>query len=120
MVTIELCTTSSCSGGSSVNRYSQARFKRPPSPGETGKVYSALVFKLLSTTGEQSIDLQPGRTIVVGLAVTSDVPIYDPTISRRHAEVDLTDIGVQVKDACPSNGTFMNSGRITDAIADDQ
>jgi len=45
----------------------------------------AFVFKLLSTTGEQSIDLQPGRTIVVGRAVTSDVPIYDPTISRRHA-----------------------------------
>jgi len=31
-----------------------------------GEVYSALVFKLLSTTGEQSIDLQPGRIVVVG------------------------------------------------------
>src|SRR5205807_3102009 len=67
--------------------------------------------------GEQSIDLQPGRNVVVGRAVTSDVPIYDPTISRRHAEVSLTDGGVKVKDAGSSNGTFLNGARITEAIA---
>src|SRR5207253_10878403 len=49
--------------------------------------------------------------------VTSDVPIYDPTISRRHAEVSLTDGGVKVKDAGSSNGTFLNGARITEAIA---
>ena len=75
------------------------------------------MFKLLSTTGEQSIDLQPGRIIVVGRAVTSDVPIYDPTISRRHAEVSLTDGGVKVKDVGSSNGTFLNGARITEAVA---
>src|SRR6266550_4529212 len=64
--------------------------RRWRSPRPEGEVYLAPVFKLLSTTGEQSIDLQPGRNIVVGRAVTSDVPIYDPTISRRHAEVSLT------------------------------
>src|SRR5205823_8094985 len=87
------------------------------SPRPEGELYLAPVFKLLSTTGEQSIDLQPGRTIVVGRAVTSDVPIYDPTISRRHAEVSLTDGGVKVKDVGSSNGTFLNGARITDAIA---
>jgi adenylate cyclase len=75
------------------------------------------VFKLLSTTGEQSIDLQPGRVVVVGRAVTSDVPIYDPTISRRHAEVSLTDGGVKVKDVGSSNGTFLNGARISEAVA---
>ena len=75
------------------------------------------MFKLLSTTGEQSIDLQPGRIVVVGRAVTSDVPIYDPTISRRHAEVSLADGGVKVKDVGSSNGTFLNGARITEAIA---
>src|SRR5437016_3264021 len=91
--------------------------RRWRSPRPEGEVYLAPVFKLLSTTGEQSIDLQPGRTIVVGRAVTSDVPIYDPTISRRHAEVALTDGGVKVKDAGSSNGTFLNGARITEAIA---
>src|SRR6059036_322136 len=79
--------------------------------------YIFAVFKLLSTTGEQAIDLQPGRTIVVGRAVTSDIPIYDPTISRRHAELILTDGGVKVKDVGSSNGTFLNGARITEAIA---
>ncbi len=75
------------------------------------------MFKLLSTTGEQAIDLQPGRTVVVGRAVTSDVPIYDPTISRKHAEVALADSGVRVKDLGSSNGTFLNGARVTEAVA---
>jgi adenylate cyclase len=75
------------------------------------------VFKLLSTSGEQSIDLQLGRKLVVGRAVTSDVPIYDPTISRRHAEIVLTTTGVRVTDLGSSNGTFLNGAKITDAEA---
>jgi adenylate cyclase len=79
------------------------------------------VFKLQSTSGDQAIDLPPGRTLVVGRAVTSDVPIYDPTISRRHAEIVLIPSGVRVKDLGSSNGTFVNGARITqaDAVAND-
>src|SRR6267143_1498261 len=75
------------------------------------------VFKLLSTSGDQSIDLQLGRTLVVGRAVTSDVPIYDPTISRTHAEIALTAGGVKLKDLGSSNGTFLNGARVTEAEA---
>ena len=75
------------------------------------------MFKLLSTSGEQSIDLQLGRKLVVGRAVTSDVPIYDPTISRRHAEIVLTESGVRVTDLGSSNGTFLNGAKITEADA---
>src|SRR6266576_4269221 len=75
------------------------------------------VFKLLSTSGDQSIDLQLGRKLVVGRAVTSDVPIYDPTISRRHAEIVLTENGVRVTDLGSSNGTFLNGAKITEADA---
>ncbi|HUK62097.1 MAG TPA: FHA domain-containing protein, partial [Dongiaceae bacterium] len=75
------------------------------------------MFKLLNTAGDQAIDLQPGRTVVVGRAVTSDVPIYDPTISRRHAELVLADAGVRVKDLGSSNGTFLNGARVTEAVA---
>src|SRR5207248_1147019 len=70
-----------------------------------------------STSGDQSIDLQLGRTLVVGRAVTSDVPIYDPTISRRHAEIELTEHGVRVTDLGSSNGTFLNGAKITEAEA---
>lgn len=75
------------------------------------------MFKLLSTSGDQSIELLPGRTLVVGRAVTSDVPIYDPTISRRHAEISLSNSGVRVKDLDSSNGTQLNGVRITEAEA---
>ncbi|MFN2572353.1 MAG: adenylate/guanylate cyclase domain-containing protein [Gemmatimonadales bacterium] len=75
------------------------------------------MFKLTSTSGEQSIDLQLGRKLVVGRAVTSDVPIYDPTISRRHAEIALTESGVRVTDLGSSNGTFLNGAKITEAEA---
>ena len=75
------------------------------------------MFKLTSTAGDQSIDLQLGRTLVVGRAVTSDVPIYDPTISRRHAEIALTENGVRVTDLGSSNGTFLNGAKITEAEA---
>ncbi|HEY6808587.1 MAG TPA: FHA domain-containing protein, partial [Gemmatimonadales bacterium] len=75
------------------------------------------MFKLLSTSGDQSIDLQTGRTLVVGRAVTSDIPIYDPTISRRHAEVSLAADGVRIKDLGSSNGTFLNGARVTESDA---
>ena len=77
------------------------------------------MFKLLSTTGDQSIDLAPGRAVIVGRAVTSDVPVYDPTISRQHAELVLTDGGVRIKDLGSSNGTFLNGARIDEAVATD-
>ena len=75
------------------------------------------MFKLTSTSGDQSIDLQLGRKLVVGRAVTSDVPIYDPTISRRHAEIVLTENSVRVTDLGSSNGTFLNGAKITEAEA---
>lgn len=75
------------------------------------------MFKLLSSSGDQTIELQPGRTLIVGRAVTSDVPIYDPTISRKHAEITATATGVRVKDLGSSNGTLLNGAAITEAEA---
>lgn len=74
-------------------------------------------FKLVGTTGDQTIDVKPGTTLVVGRAVNSDVPIYDPTISRQHAQLTVANGGVQVKDLGSSNGTFLNGSRITEVIA---
>jgi adenylate cyclase len=76
-------------------------------------------FKLLSTTGEHTIDLTQRRPLTVGRAVTSEVPIYDPTVSRRHAEIMLTNGGVLVRDLGSSNGTFVNGVRITETVAGD-
>jgi len=74
-------------------------------------------YKLVSTAGDQSIDVKPGATLVVGRAVNSDVPIYDPTISRQHAQVSAEDGGLRVKDLGSSNGTFLNGSRVSDVVA---
>jgi len=74
-------------------------------------------YKLVGTSGDQTVDLKPGATLVVGRAVNSDVPIYDPTISRQHAQISAQDGGVLVKDLGSSNGTFLNGSRITEAVA---
>ena len=71
-------------------------------------------FKLLSTAGDQTLDLSRGGQLTVGRAVTSDLPIYDPTVSRKHAELALSDKGLRVKDLESSNGTFINGTRIGD------
>lgn len=81
-------------------------------------------YKLVSgdTTGaggesSQSFEVRDGATLVIGRALTSDVPVFDPTISRRHAEVtcDPSGDGVQVRDLGSSNGTFVNGARVDTA-----
>jgi adenylate cyclase len=76
-------------------------------------------FKLFATAGGQPIDLPASGSVLIGRAATSDVPIYDPTISRRHAEVQTAPSGVFVRDLGSSNGTFLNGERITEATAAD-
>jgi len=75
-------------------------------------------FRLLSTTDNETIELKRGHPFVVGRAVTSDLPIYDPTVSRQHAELLLTDHGVRIKDLGSSNGTFVNGTQISETVAD--
>ena len=74
-------------------------------------------FKLQSTTSDKSIDLTRSRSVTVGRAVTSDLPIYDPTVSRQHAELTIADDGVKVTDLGSSNGTFVNGTQVTESVA---
>jgi adenylate cyclase len=72
-------------------------------------------FRIVSTTGAQSFELPEGSTLVVGRAASSDVPIFDPTISRRHAKLISTAAGLEVSDLGSSNGTFVNGERVDSA-----
>jgi len=71
------------------------------------------LFRLVSATGDQSFELVEGRTLIVGRGLTSDIAIYDPTISRRHAELSVGADGVEVKDLDSSNGTCINGTRVS-------
>ncbi len=68
--------------------------------------------KLSGIDNEYAFELRPGTTMVVGRAVNSDCAIVDATISRRHAELTITDTGIQLKDLGSSNGTFVNGVKV--------
>lgn len=71
-------------------------------------------YRLTSTDGLQQHELRAGVQLVVGRAPSSDIAIFDGTVSRRHAELQVDETGVQVRDLGSSNGTFHNGERIDD------
>jgi adenylate cyclase len=73
--------------------------------------------KLTSTDGVLTFELKSGVSLVLGRAPTSDLPVFDPTISRRHAEVRADGERVALTDLGSSNGTFINGTRIESGIA---
>ncbi|MBI3792903.1 MAG: FHA domain-containing protein [Gemmatimonadetes bacterium] len=72
-------------------------------------------YTLVALEGNQTVDLRAAPPMLVGRALTSDIPIPDPTISRRHAEVSIADGKVVIKDLGSSNGTFRNGQQVTEA-----
>lgn len=70
-------------------------------------------FRLVSADGQLSFELRAGLPLVLGRALSSDLPVLDPTVSRRHAELTVEPASVVIKDLGSSNGTFVNGTRIT-------
>ena len=73
-------------------------------------------FRLTSTESEQHYELREGTPLVIGRAPTSDIPIFDPTISRRHAELRVDETEVSVRDLGSSNGTFVNGSKVEHSV----
>ena len=73
-------------------------------------------FRLVSHSGEHTFDCPPGRVLVLGRATGNDFPVQDPTISRRHAELEGTPTGVRVKDLGSSNGTFAGGAKLEEKV----
>ncbi|HEX4932370.1 MAG TPA: FHA domain-containing protein, partial [Gemmatimonadaceae bacterium] len=69
-------------------------------------------FRLVSSDGNIQFELRQGMPMILGRALNSDLPVLDPTISRRHAEVKADDGGVTVRDLGSSNGTFVAGARV--------
>lgn len=49
--------------------------------------------------------LEPGGSIVLGRAQDVDLVLQDPTVSRRHAKIELTDQGFLLSDLGSTHGT---------------
>ncbi len=60
--------------------------------------------------------LKPG-TLVIGRQKTCQLRVPLPSVSRRHAELTVTEAGeVSVRDLGSSNGTFRNGSRVEESV----
>src|SRR5438477_3022129 len=66
-------------------------------------------------SGTQEIVLKPGAKRL-GRNEQNDLPINDPTVSGFHCEIDFEHDTVIVKDLGSTNGTFINSVPVRQAI----
>ena len=69
-------------------------------------------FRLVSPEGDQIFELRRGTSLTVGRALTNDVALLDPTVSRRHASLVVDESGIDLSDLGSSNGTFVNGERV--------
>lgn len=78
-------------------------------------------FRLVVTRGPQAgttftIDGSSGGPDYVGQSASCAIRLEDPTVSRRHASVDVSGSSLRLRDQGSTNGTFVNGLRITDVF----
>ena len=56
------------------------------------------------------------EVLSVGSAQGNELMLTDPTVSRYHVELQLSDEGIVVRDHASTNGTFVGSLRVHDAV----
>jgi adenylate cyclase len=61
--------------------------------------------------------LRDEGALLVGRGPGSDIPIVDPSVSRRHAELVCEGDRVRIRDLGSVNGTFVNGARVEAATA---
>jgi transcriptional regulator with GAF, ATPase, and Fis domain len=88
-----------------------------PEPRNHGETSTVELF-VVALSGSQRGQLAPLRTRVrVGKAPDNDLVLLDERVSRHHCEITRAPDGVRVRDLDSTNGTFVESARITDAVA---
>jgi len=75
-----------------------------------------LVYKIEGE--EHQFELKDGR-ISIGRMEGNDLIIFDPTVSRKHAEVEKRDAGYVLIDLASRNGLFLNGQKISEALLKD-
>jgi len=69
-------------------------------------------FVLVSPEGDRRFALQDNVPLIAGRELACALPILDPRVSRRHAEVRSRPTDVELTDLGSRNGTWINGERI--------
>ncbi|GAB3246556.1 FtsK/SpoIIIE domain-containing protein [Kineosporia babensis] len=56
--------------------------------------------------------LTPGGPLLIGRQSSCDVPLADPDLSRRHAELETADGIVRIRDLLSANGTWLSGSAV--------
>ncbi len=72
---------------------------------------------LVSPSGDRRFVLPEGTTLILGRDPGSDLPLLDPGVSRRHAEVRAIGETLHLQDLSSRNGTWLNGQRVGKAQA---
>ena len=68
---------------------------------------------LVSVSGDRRFPLTGRPGFIAGRELSCTLPILDPAVSRRHAELWVTEAGrVEVQDLESRNGTWVNGARV--------
>jgi DNA-binding NtrC family response regulator len=77
------------------------------------------VISVLSGSAKGRVLRLPGKvgaTVTIGKARGNDLVIDDPTVSRRHLSVRRGETGLEVRDLESTNGVFVGTTRIREAL----
>jgi FHA domain len=83
-----------------------------PAHGPTMIVSFGRLMSLEEGAGAMEFRVQPLTTI--GRTRNNDVQVDAPSVSRKHAQIELTENGYVVRDLGSENGTFVNGERIAE------
>ncbi len=98
----------------------QTQVQAPPAKYATRALRHRVEVQWTDARGAQSVELD-GR-LVVGSAAGSGILVEDPAVSRIHAELELREDGLWIRDLGSRNGTFIEGilvtlGRVPDGGA---
>jgi adenylate cyclase len=72
--------------------------------------------ELVKADGGQVFPLPEGQRVVVGRSAACELPLFEGTISRRHAEVVADGGTATVRDLGSTNGSFVNGHRVAETM----
>jgi len=99
-------------------------FQVPPVPGSSdasqfGTEAGAVAMLVEDESGLPGIQHRLGTATTIGRTTDNQIVVPVREVSRRHAEIILTEDGYTIKDLGSPNGTFVNGERITEQRLED-